>query len=81
MIVTLVQWVINALAGAIGAVVALLPTSPFTNVGVGSLSTYLGYVAYFVPIHSMVVLGGAWLSAMAVWYGVRWALRFARMVQ
>lgn len=74
---------INAFIKALGSVVTglldLLPNTPFSWT-LGGLSSYWHYVTVFVPIPEMITMLIAYLSAVSVWYVVRWALRFIKMV-
>jgi hypothetical protein len=79
--VDILQAIINALGALIGFFLNLLPDSPFQQQQFEGLEMLFGYVNWFVPVGDIIVFMGVYLSAVAVWYGVRWVLRFVRYVK
>lgn len=75
----ILQSILDALGAAITAVLSVLPDSPFRDLSV-SLGDWMGYINYFVPIGRMIQITAAYIAAVAIWYGVRWILRFARYI-
>lgn len=75
--------IINAIISAVGSVVQgvlnLLPDTPF-NWSLGDLGVYWGIANYFIPFNAMAVVLSAYVVAVAIWYGVRWVLRFAKYI-
>lgn len=62
----------------------LLPDSPFQNDGwVSGLQGFekiMSYINYFIPVGTMVLITSAYISAVIVWYVVRWVLRLAQYI-
>lgn len=56
----------------------ILPDSPFSLLNKTPISSYLGYINYFVPIDFMVNTLAAWTAAILVFYGVQIILRWAK---
>jgi hypothetical protein len=63
-------------------VLALLPTSPFTDV-IDQLQAlpYLGYLNWFVPIGTFIKIGSAWLGAITLFYMYSIILRWIRAIE
>jgi hypothetical protein len=71
---------IAAIGTAIGAVLSLLPNSPFSW-SLGGIGTYWGYVTVFIPIPEMITEMGLYLSAVLAYYSIRVILRFADLIE
>lgn len=63
------------------AIISLLPLSPFTD-AIDSLAElpYLGYLNYFIPVGTLLKIGAAWLSAIALFYLYSIIMRWIRMI-
>lgn len=73
-IYTAFEWVMN-----------LLPDSPIQNSDFltdmnGTFTNVMGYINYFVPVGTMLGIFTAYLTAVAVWYVVRWFMRLSRYI-
>lgn len=71
---TIIKFIVTvALAGVL---IALLPATPFTSMLaiIGELP-YISYVAWFIPIGSIVTVTVAWASTISAYFVVSWALR------
>lgn len=77
--IAILNAVIKAVSVAVIAVLSLLPTSPFSW-DFSFLTGYMGWVAYFIPIGSLISIMAAYVGAVLVWYGIRWLLRFVRYI-
>ena len=65
--------------------ILLLPESPFQKFADSFLENspfenILNYINYFVPIGGMVTFFVTYLTAVAIWYVVRWALRLVNYI-
>lgn len=62
---------------------SVLPTSPFRGF-LGNFksqfSPYLGYLNYFVPISDFLVIIGAFLSVVVVYYAYSIIMRWVKML-
>lgn len=65
----------------VGAVLSLLPDSPFTQVitELGKLD-FLPYVNWFVPVGTLLGIGTAWLTCIALYYLYQVILRWAKVI-
>lgn len=64
------------------AVIALLPTSPFTGFNYLIQSVpFLGYLNWILPISEMIVIFEAWLAIVAVYYGILFALNYVGILK
>lgn len=68
----------------LGAILSLLPTSPFR----GAISTfsswsgdYMGYIAYFVPVKIIIDLTIAWTVCIAMYYLYSIILRWIKAIE
>ena len=62
---------------------SVLPTSPFRGfLGnfKSAFSPYLGYLNYFVPISDFLVIIGAFLSVVVVYYAYSIIMRWVKML-
>lgn len=66
------------------AILVLLPTSPFTNIKQylpSGFRDFLGYLNYYVPISTLLVIASAWLACITVYYTYQLVLRSVQAVQ
>lgn len=75
--------IVNSLIAGVGTLItgllALLPTSPFASVSVDS--TWLSYVNYFIPVGTILVHLGLYLTAALSYYIIRIGLRWAKAIE
>lgn len=64
------------------AVLSILPRSPFTRY-INALTNlpYLEYLNWFIPIPTFIVIGEAWLTAVAVFYLYSIVLRWIKAIE
>lgn len=72
------QSIFGALAQALTAV---LPLSPFRKYidAFGDIP-YLGWLNWFIPFRAMLVVFGAWLGVIALFYLYSIAMRWVKMI-
>lgn len=73
---------LNILLKLVGQLVNILPKSPFQGFIEqlrGNLP-FLGYLNFFVPVQSILVVGGAWLGAIAIYYIYSAILRWVKAI-
>jgi len=80
------NWITDLFYSIVSWAVMLLPESPFQKWAEGfnensPFRNILNYINYFVPVGPMVTFFVTYLTAVAIWYVVRWALRLARYIQ
>ena len=66
----------------VGQLLEILPKSPFRsfiNELDGSVP-YVGYINWIVPVKSILIVGGAWLGVIAVYYIYSAILRWVKAI-
>ena len=62
----------------------LLPDSPFQKeewlIGLQGFEKIMSYINYFVPFGSMLIIMTVYITAVIMWYVVRWVLRLTRYI-
>jgi hypothetical protein len=77
MLDTILGW----LKSILGAVLFFLPDDPFMPfIEVMAGHELLGFLNWFIPIGTMVSIGGAWLIAIGVFYVYQAILRWVKVV-
>lgn len=82
-IIGIVNYLIEGLGAVLAVILALLPDSPFQKyiLANSTVTKYLGYVNYFVPVSEMLVIFSAWCTAIAVYYIYQAVLRWVNMIE
>lgn len=66
----------------LNAILFLLPDSPFADIEIpAEVKKILGYVNYFVPIRTMLIIAGSWISAIGVYYLYQIILRRIKAIR
>lgn len=82
MLLALLQGIIDGLATALGGLVSVLPTSPFTALNAVTMdSKWFGYLCYIVPIPQIVGLLQAWGTSILLFYVYMIFLRWAKAIE
>lgn len=76
---------INDIANKIFEIILLLlPTSPFVHIR-DNIDPYfieiMGYVNYYVPIGTILMIMGSWLGCIAIYYSYQLILRIIKAVE
>lgn len=73
---------INAFLSAIAAtVMSFLPDSPVRPyIDQLEMSSWVGYLNYFIPVGTFIAIGTAWTAAIAIFYTYQMILRWAKAV-
>lgn len=78
------SWLLNWFNDMVMALLLLLPDSPFLKLNdYNTLSDFrqiMGWINYFVPIGWFIAILTTYLTAVLIWYGIRWLLRFAQYI-
>lgn len=71
---TIIKFIVTVALAAV--LIALLPRTPFTSLlsMIGELP-YIEYVAWFLPVRSIVNVTLVWASTIASYFVVSWVLR------
>lgn len=65
----------------VDTILSWLPQSPFTNIALpAGVSQGLGWLNWFVPVHEIIVLGTAWIGAIALYYLASVMLRWVKVI-
>lgn len=73
---------LNVLLKLVGQLLDILPKSPFAGFIEqlrGSIS-HVAWLNWFLPVKSMLVVGGVWLSAIAIYYIYSAILRWIKAI-
>lgn len=75
----------DAIYALVALALSLLPTSPIQTAVLemddGPFRDIMSYINYFVPVGPMLVIMASYLTAVAIWYVVRWMLRIGKYIQ
>lgn len=74
------DWLGNALNEMLGWILFMLPDSPFKLLSKSPISQYLGYINFFVPVDFILSILGAWISAIAIYYGYKIILAWIKAI-
>lgn len=75
------QAIINGFAAVLTGVLSILPSSPFSTVTVPDWPAWAAMVGLFIPGREMLSHMVGILSAVVIWYGLRYLLRFIRAIE
>ncbi len=73
--------IIKALGLVLGVIFSVLPPSPFKLLDNSPIAKYLPGLNWLLPISEMIVIGEAWLTAIAVYYIYQIVLRWIKAVE
>lgn len=80
----MLDWLQELFDAFASKIMEVLPLDPFqqflSQVDYSKLNQYLGYVAYFIPIHFLVLCLSAFLSALGLYYFASIVLRWIRAI-
>ena len=80
----LFDWFMDFIFDLASAALSILPDSPFQTDGFASMLESFGGIMsninYFIPFNDMFLFMAIYLTAVLVWYGLRWVLRFAKYI-
>lgn len=84
MLTTFVQFLINVFAALLNVMISVLPISPFQSYFETFSLEYgdiLGYINYFLPISTFLVILCLWLTAVAVYYAWSVLARWVKLIK
>lgn len=81
--INLINAIIRGLGAVLTAVFALLPDSPFQKYIINNeiINKYVGYINYFVPVASILIVIETWCIAIGVYYIVQIVLRWLKAIE
>lgn len=78
----LLNWLSGKFSTILNAIFDILPKSPITFLSSNSSVTYyLSFVNWFVPIYLWMSILEAWLTAIAVYYVYQVILRWIKVIE
>ena len=74
------QWLSGVFQSIANSILDILPTSPIVYLASDpTVSKYLGYVNFFIPVYLWISILEGWLVAIAIFYAVRVILRWLKV--
>lgn len=74
------EWISGAFSAIVNAVFDILPKSPIVYLEKNNtISTYLGYVNYFIPVYLWISVLQAWLTSIGIYYCYKIILKWIKM--
>ena len=73
---------LNILLKLVSQLLDILPKSPFKSFidSIRGNIPYVGYINWLLPVKSMMVVGGTWLGAIAIYYIYSAILRWVKAI-
>ena len=74
----------NAIYGILEAALSILPDSPFSLLTLytnSPLGQWLGWVNWFLPVNTFLVILELWVSAILVYYVIQIVLRWVKAIE
>jgi hypothetical protein len=78
-LISFINKLIQFLADAVILLLNILPQTPFSW-DLGALGPFWGVANYFIPFGAIAGIMATYVTAVAIWYGVRWILRIAKYI-
>ena len=77
----MIQWMMDMI-GQVGRwLMQILPTSPFAAfIDNLVLPDYVGWIAWFFPVHELIIVLIAWLGAITVFYAYSVIMRWVKLI-
>lgn len=80
-IIGMFNGIIKGMATALGAVVNILPNSPFQAIDNTAVGEFLGSLAWIIPIPQIIAILQAWVVAVGIYYLVQVILRWVKAIE
>lgn len=81
LLVYLLNTIVWLFGKVLSVIFSVLPNSPFINVtSSNSISKYMGYLAWLLPIKSIVTILVVWVSAMSIYYMYSSVMRWIKLI-
>ncbi|MCB6572300.1 hypothetical protein LI142_22660 [Eubacterium limosum] len=78
--VDFINFLIDSLVNILNVILGILPDSPFQSVDFSWIYPFLAGVNWLLPIKSMLIFLGLWLTAVLIYYAVSAILRIAQQI-
>lgn len=80
-VISILNYIISGLGTIITGILSILPASPFSAIDNSSVSEYLGYLNWIIPLDQIIAILEVWLIAIATFYIISIALRWVKAIQ
>ncbi len=80
-LIGMINLLIKGLGAVLSVIFALLPPSPFKLIDNSPIAPYIDNLNWLIPINEMLVIGEAWLAAIAIYYVQQIVLRWIKAVE
>lgn len=77
----MINGLIKALGAVLGFLFSVLPPSPFKLIDNSPIAQYLPSINWLIPINEMILVGEAWLAAIAAYYLYQIVLRWVKAIE
>lgn len=75
------NFIIIACGDILTFIFALLPNSPFNLIDMSSLTNFIGYLNYLIPVTEIVSILTLWTSCIGIYYIYQIVLRWVKVVE
>ncbi|KJF25602.1 hypothetical protein TZ02_17750 [Clostridium aceticum] len=72
---------IKALGTVLGAIIGLLPSSPFQTISNSAVTEYLGMLNWFISVDAMITILTYWTTAIISYYVISTAMRWGKTIE
>ena len=77
----MIEWMMNFIQNVGQWLISILPTSPFRPwIDQLQMPEYMGWLNWFFPVHQIVLVLTAWLSAIALFYAYSVIMRWIKLI-
>jgi len=77
----MLDWLVELFNGFGSKLMDVLPHSPFSQfIKQISMNANIGYINWFIPIHTMLIMLNAWLGAIAIYYAYMIIARWIKLL-
>lgn len=76
------EWLSSSFKSIMDGIIKILPTSPIVYLTKNeTISKYMSYVNWFIPVYLWISMLETWLVAIMVYYVVQVILRWVKVVE
>lgn len=75
------NFIIKSCGDILNVIFSLLPNSPFKTIDMSSLTNFIGYLNYLIPVTEIVSILTFWCSAIGLYYLYQIVLRWVKVVE
>lgn len=79
--IKVINLIISSVGNALSLIIGILPHSPFHYLENSSVSEWLGYLNWIIPIDYIITFLEAWLVAIGMFYIYQSFARWVKLIQ